>query len=104
MRLLAGPSGQDHGLVFTNDLGHPLSQTVIQDTFDRACQRAGIPRRRVKETRHTYATLALIANVHPKKVQAALGHSSVSITLDTYSHLVPTLEENSMSHLDRLFS
>lgn len=103
-RLKAGPLWQDHGLVFTTDLGNALDQSYIQRKFDRACERAGISRRKIKETRHTYATLALIDNVHPKIVQEALGHSSVTITMDTYSHLVSTLQANSMSHLDRLFS
>jgi len=46
----------------------------------------------------------LIDNVHPKKVQEALGHSSIAITLDTYSNLIRTQQADSMSHLDRLFS
>ena len=58
----------------------------------------------MKELRHTFATLALNKNVHPKKVQEAMGHSRVAIKLDTYSHLVPSLMKDSMAHLDRLFS
>ncbi len=76
----------------------------IGEKFLNACARAAIERRKIKETRHTFATLALQNNVHPKKVQEAMGHASVKITLDIYSHLVPALHEDSMQHLDRLFA
>jgi integrase len=54
---------------------------------------AGVPIIRLHDLRHTHATLALAAGVHPKVVQERLGHANIAITLDTYSHAVPALEE-----------
>jgi|SRR5215216_6421968 integrase len=54
---------------------------------------AGVPIIRLHDLRHTHATLALAAGVHPKVVQERLGHANIAITLDTYSHGVPALEE-----------
>jgi integrase len=104
MRLLAGPEWQDTGLVFTTERGTALHQNTIQLAFDRACERAGISRRTVKETRHTFATLALINRVPVKIVSEALGHASVAVTYDIYSHVIAGLQEDSMVHLNRLFS
>ena len=55
--------------------------------FGRAAKAAGLPRIRLHDLRHSHATLALIAGVHPRVVQERLGHANVSITLDTYSHV-----------------
>jgi integrase len=60
--------------------------------FDRRVKAAGVPRIRLHDTRHTFATLALAAGVNPKVVSERLGHASVSITLDLYSHTVPSLQ------------
>ena len=53
--------------------------------------------------RHAHASLLLAAGVHPKVVQERLGHSQVSVTLDTYSHLAPSLQRETAERLDRLF-
>ena len=60
--------------------------------FKRLAAAAGVPPIRLHDLRHTSATLALAAGVHPKVVQERLGHSSISITLDTYSHVVKGLQ------------
>jgi len=62
-------------------------------TSHSSSKAASLPRTRFHDLRYTHATLALAAGVHPKVVSERLGHSSVSITLDTYSHAVPALEE-----------
>lgn len=103
-RLRAGSLWNDHGYIFTTDTGKALDQRYIQRKFDEACEKAEIPRRRVKETRHTFATLGLVHNVPVKIVSEALGHATVAITLDTYSHVIAGLQEDSKGHLDRLFS
>jgi integrase len=102
-RLKAGPAWQHTGYVFTDVWGRPLDQTVMSRAFTSACKAARIPRRSLKETRHTFATLALRAGVHPKIVQEALGHASVAMTIDMYSHLVGNISFEAMGHLDRLF-
>jgi integrase len=57
-------------------------------------KRSGLPRIRLHDLRHTWATLALQAGVHPKVVSERLGHGSIAITLDTYSHAIPALESD----------
>lgn len=61
--------------------------------FDKHVKASGLPRIRLHDLRHTYATLALSADVHPKVVSERLGHATVAFTLDVYSHAVPALQE-----------
>ena len=61
---------------------------------------AGLPRVRFHDLRHTHASLLLALGVHPKVVSERLGHATVGITLDTYSHVLPTLQEEAARHLD----
>jgi len=104
MRLAAGPTWQDNDYVFTRADGRPLPAVHIRNAMVRACDAAGIARRSVKDLRHTYATLALTRNVPLKVVSEALGHASVAITADTYSHVTIGLQASYMSNLEALFS
>ena len=61
--------------------------------FAQAAKNAGLPHIRLHDLRHTYATLALGAGVHPKIVSERLGHANIGITLDSYSHCLPALSE-----------
>lgn len=67
-------------------------------------QQAGLPAIRPHDLRHTAATLLLAQGVHPKIVSERLGHSQVGITLDTYSHVLPTMQREAADRLDALFS
>ena len=91
-RLLAGDAWADGDLVFTDALGRALSETRLRWAFWRLLREAGLPRIRLHDLRHTMATLMLAAGEHPKVVSERLGHSTVSITLDTYSHVLPGLQ------------
>ncbi len=91
-RLVAGDAWEDADLVFTDALGRPLSETRLRWAFWRLLREAGLPRIRLHDLRHTMATLMLAAGEHPKVVSERLGHSTVSITLDTYSHVLPGLQ------------
>ena len=75
-------------------------------TFSRAFEKhvrdAGLPQIRLHDLRHTHATLALQAGVHPKVVQERLGHATVAITLDTYSHAIPALEHDAAAKIAAL--
>lgn len=93
-RLAFGPDYQDSGLVFRREDGLPLSPNAFSQTFDRLVASSGLPRIRLHDLRHTHATMALQAGVHPKVVSERLGHSTVSITLDIYSHAIPALQES----------
>ena len=78
-------------LVFCRPDGRPLNGKVFSEAFVRQVGRAGLPRITVHGLRHTWATLALAASVHPKVVQERLGHAGIGITLDTYSHVTEGL-------------
>jgi integrase len=67
---------------------HPDS---FSNTFDRLVATAGVPRIRLHDLRHTYATLALHAGMHPVVLAERLGHSSVATTMDLYAHVTPTI-------------
>lgn len=104
MRLKAGALWEDHGYVFTTETGKPLNRQSMQAAFDRACERVGIDRRKLKECRHTFATLGLMSNVPVKIISDALGHATAAITYDVYAHVIAQWQEDSMSYLDRLFN
>ncbi len=91
-KLLLGPGWANHDLVFTRDDGQPLHPDFVSQTFERLASRLDMPRIRLHDLRHTHATLALAAGIHPKVVSERLGLSSVSISLDTYSHVIPALQ------------
>jgi integrase len=92
-RLSLGLPAETDGLVFAQPDGMPLHPHSFSAAFARQVEAAGIPRISLHGLRHTWATLALMAGIHPKIVQERLGHSSIATTLDTYSHAVPTMQE-----------
>jgi integrase len=92
-------------LVFTNSHGEPLRQTNFnRRVWTPAVLDAGLqePLPRVHDLRHTAAALAVAAGAHPKEIQARLGHSSITVTLDRYGHVFPTLDERLADRLDEL--
>jgi len=80
-------------LVFTRESGEALHPEVVSRYFRQAVRKALLPEIRLHDLRHTHATLALQAGIHPKVVSERLGHATVSITLDTYSHAIPAMQE-----------
>jgi len=83
--------------VFCNPQGKPLLVgNLLHRSFHPLLTRAGIPRIRFHDLRHSTATLLLTLGVHPKVVQELLGHSQIVVTLDTYSHILPPLQEEAM--------
>ena len=103
-RLLAGSTWRDRGLVFCNGRGGPLDPNWQTAVFKEALAAAGLPRVRFHDLRHTAATLLLRQAVHPKVVSETLGHATITLTLDTYSHLVPALHAEAASAMDRLLA
>jgi integrase len=83
----------DSGYVFTLENGEHLNPEAVTRWFRQAVRKSMLPKIRLHDLRHTHATLALQADVHPKVVSERLGHATVSITLDTYSHAIPALQE-----------
>lgn len=92
-RMLLGADFSDEDLVFHQPDGSCLKPDAVSAVFLRRVERAGLPRLTLKGLRHTWATLALERGVHPRVVQERLGHSTISITLGTYSHVAPTLHD-----------
>jgi len=90
-RLLMGAGFTDHGLVFCRPDGGPLHPERFSRMFDREIAKTSLPRIRLHDLRHTWASVALAAGVHPKVVQERLGHASIGITMDTYSHVTEGL-------------
>jgi integrase len=92
-RLAMGEVWIDYGLVFTDALGGPLRRDhVSRRSFEPLLAAAGPPAStRLHDLRHTCATLLLGRGVHPKLVQELLGHSTIAMTLDRYSHWTPDL-------------
>ena len=105
-RLVAGGERWiDQGWAFTNLRGALVEPTQLRDKFfPSVLKKAELPRMRFHDLRHTAATLLLVMGVHPKIVQETLGHSSISITLDTYSHVIPTLQSEAVGRLNTLLA
>jgi len=102
-RLLNGPAWQEGNLVFCTDIGRPLEGGQVSWRFHKALGLAGLPRIRLHDLRHTAATILLTRGVHPKVVQEMLGHSTVTLTLDVYSHVVPALHAEAAAQMDAVF-
>lgn len=116
-RLKAGGEYEDHGFVFANHFGKPLHRTnVARRGYRRVLEAAGlgtyegegkdrrfVPGFRLYDLRHTCATLLLLAGENPKVVSERLGHASIALTLDTYSHVLPSMQEQAAEKLERLF-
>jgi integrase len=103
-RLAAGPLYQDHDLVFPTALGTPIEPANLRRAWLRIIQDAELGRLRFHDLRHTHATLLLQQGVHPKIVSERLGHASIAITLDTYSHVMPGLQAQAAAELDTLLA
>ena len=92
-RILLGTLLKESDLVFSHHDGSPLDPGTVTKTFTKVLIKAGLSHIRFHDLRHTHATLMLKAGVHPKIVQERLGHGSIAVTLDIYSHVVGGLQE-----------
>lgn len=82
------------GLIFTDEQGEPFHPNMVSRMFGKLVREAHLPVIRLHDLRHTHAMLSLQAGVHVKIVSERLGHSSGTITLDTYSHAIPGLQRD----------
>ena len=103
-RQVLGPEWQENDLVFHSIKGTHLDPTNVHHRFEKALQAAGLPRVRVHDLRHTAATLALEQGVHPKIVQEMLGHQTYVITMDLYSHHMPSLHREAIQAMNEVFN
>ncbi|HEV2708052.1 MAG TPA: site-specific integrase [Pyrinomonadaceae bacterium] len=102
-RLKLGALWQSFDLVFCSEEGTPLSiPNITYRYFRPILTKAKLPRIRLYDLRHTCATLLLIAEENPKVVSERLGHSTIVLTLDTYSHVLPTMQQGATARLEKL--
>jgi integrase len=103
-RLAVGADYVDHGLVFAGQKGAPVPyRNLIRWHFKAVLEAAGLPASiRLYDLRHTCATLLLAAGENPKVVSERLGHASVKLTLDCYSHVLPDMQEAAAARLETL--
>jgi integrase len=101
-RLFAGERWKDSDLIFSTSIGTPVDPRNLLRDFKRQLKKANLPEIRFHDLRHTSASLMLQEGIHPKIVQERLGHSKISITLDTYSHVLPGIQEEAAQRLDEL--
>jgi integrase len=99
-RVAAANVWQDRGLVFSNATGGYLAANKLQARFQQLLEDAGLPRIRFHDLRHTAASLMLSRGVHPKVAADMLGHSTIAVTLDLYSHVSPAMQREAVAALD----
>jgi integrase len=96
---------RDHNLVFSTMAGKPLDfRNLATASFKPLLKKAGLPDIRFHDLRHTCATLLLSRGHHPKLVQELLGHASVAITLDRYSHVLPGMGDQTAAAMEAALS
>lgn len=99
-RLLAGPGWEDTGFVFTTKQGRPLDPCNVSRHRRKLLKAANLPVCRYHDLRHTAATLLLTQGVHPRVVMELLGHSEIGITMNTYTHVIPSLRRAAAEKMD----
>ncbi len=102
-RMALGPDWTDSGYVFVDEAGVEIHPQRFTKLFDEVLKRTGAPKIRLHDLRHTMASRALEAGVHPKVVQEQLGHSAIAVTLDTYSHVPQAVRRDSADKIAGLF-
>lgn len=103
VRLRLGAAWQSFDLIFCGEQGLPFTiPNLTYRYFRPILEKAQLPRIRLYDLRHTCATLLLLAEENPKVVSERLGHSLIVLTPDTYSHVLPTMQEKATAKLEKL--
>jgi len=102
-RLMLGTSLKDTDLVFAKYDGYPIRPDTITRAWSDLAKKYGITAHRLHDARHSHASLMLKQGIHPRIVQERLGHSTISVTLDIYSHVTPGLQEAAAQRFDEAF-
>jgi len=104
MRLAAGSRWRENRFIFASSIGSPLDPRNVTRQFKMLLIGAKLPNIRLHDLRHSCATLLLAQGVNPRMVMETLGHSQVSLTLNTYSHVLPALQQDVASKMDAVLS
>ena len=99
-REFLGAAYQDQGLVVAEPDGRLRAPHALTEAFSELVRKIQLPRVTFHDLRHSHATLLLTQQVHPKVVSERLGHSTVNLTLNTYSHVLPSLQEDAARQVD----
>jgi len=99
-RALYAEAYQNTGLVFCAENGAPQDPDNFRRTFNMLIEKAGVPKIRIHDLRHTHATLLLAAGMHPKIVSERLGHAEITTTMNTYSHILPSMQRQAAEVMD----
>lgn len=102
-KLKAGPAWEEHDLVFCNIYGRFLNSASLYEFFTSLVKKAGLPHMRFHDLRHSAATILMAMKVPVKVIQELLGHSNITITLNVYGHVLPSMQEEAMDKMERLF-
>lgn len=102
-RLQLGEAYEDFGLVVTSPTGHYVMGRKLLYQLENSCKALGYPQMTIHELRHTHATIMLQLGEHPKIVSERLGHKSIDITLNLYSHALPSLQRNASDNLQKAY-
>ena len=103
-RLAAGDRWVDLDLVFPSDRGTLADGPNVTHRFHRLLKRAGLPPMRFHDLRHACASLLLVQGVHPRVVMETLGHSQISLTMNTYSHVLPALQREAADRMEAILT
>ncbi len=103
-RLVAGGAWEESGFVFTSPFGSALDSRRVTREFHALLTAAKLPSIRFHDLRHTAATLLLAQGVDPRTIMETLGHSQISLTLNTYSHVLPALQEDAAAKMNAILT
>ena len=99
-KAVAGNRWKETGFVFTTTIGTPLDGPTVSRQFRRLLEKAGFRPMRFHDLRHVCASLLLTQGTHPRLVMEMLGHSTISVTMNTYSHVIPPLRNEVADQMD----
>ncbi|MGL5691405.1 MAG: tyrosine-type recombinase/integrase [Bacteroidales bacterium] len=103
-KLQQGAAYHKSDFVCTLANGKPMTPNYLTKTFPRKVKQYNFPQIRFHDLRHSFATISLSNGLHAKIVQEILGHSSIKVTLDTYSHVLPTVHQEAMNKIEKIFN
>lgn len=92
-KLKAGPAWEEHDLVFCNIYGRFLNSASLYELFTSLVKKAGLPHIRFHDLRHSAATILMAMKVPVKVIQELLGHSNITVTLNVYGHVLPSMQD-----------
>jgi integrase len=101
-RLVAGAGWEDWDLVFATSIGTPLRRADVLHALHGHLKQAGLPQMRFHDLRHACASLLLAQGVHPRVVMETLGHSTIGLTMNVYSHVLPQLQREAAKSMDEV--